>query len=374
MHYFDYAAACPIRPEIVERYPAYCRCYFVNPHASTIFAEECRRAILAAERRLLYCLAIPEESAQVLWCSGGTEALNLAILGLTETRKIRRIAFDPTAHPAMLEPLLKLQRQHTELVSLPVNHQGLLQPNTATAAFPCSLLCCCQVNNETGQVQDLLRLRQAFNQPCLFCIDAVQSLGKIHIPWQEAQLNLVALSARKIGGPASIGALIVRKGIKLTSQILGGGQQHALRSGTLDTVAIQLFADCAELACQNRVKEAERLRQLNQILRQGLQQLSQGKWPIFSNPDSVPDILCFAIPGCEGALVARFLAEQKNILVGTGSACSAESKKTSHVLAAMGVPPDLARCALRISFGYNSTQENLNALLKALPEVLQKFR
>ncbi len=372
MFYLDYAAACPIRLEIAEQYSSCCRRYFANPHGGTCFAEECRRVILDAERRLLGCLAIPEESARVIWCSGGTEALNLAIAGLAEFRKIDKIVYDSTAHPAMLEPLKKLGRNGTTLLSLSVDQQGILQPFGKENPPP-PFLCCCHVNNETGQIQPLSLLRKAAGAKCIFCIDAVQSFGRVSLPWEEVHIDLAVVSSRKIGGPASIGALICRKGLDLTAQILGGGQQYGLRSGTLDTVAIKLFVDSAELACLNRSKEAKRLLELNQYLRQHIEKLSNGQWPVFSSLKGVPDIFSFAIPGYEGALIARILAEKYQILIGTGSACSAESAQTSHVLKAMGVPDKIARCQLRISFGYATTKDNLDAFLEALPNALKEF-
>lgn len=372
MFYLDYAAACPVRPEIAEQYLSCCQRYFANPHGGTCFAEECRRVLLDAERRLLACLSISAESARVIWCSGGTEALNLAITGLAGLRKTDTVAYDPTSHPAMLDPLKKLGRQGTSLLAMPVDQQGLLQPFTdPLISFP--LLCCCHVNNETGQIQPLGQLRKAMNTKGILCVDAVQSFSKVPLPWEEAHIDLAAISSRKLGGPSSIGALICRRGIDLAPLILGGGQQYGQRSGTLDVVAIKLFADSTEMACRNRNKEAKRLLQLNQYLRQNIKKLSNGKWPIFSSANSVPDIFSFAIPGYEGALVARILAEKFQILIGTGSACSAESAQTSHVLKAMGIPKKIARCQLRISFGYATTQKDLDAFIEALPNALKEF-
>lgn len=373
IHYLDYAAGCPLRPVIAERYLSCQQRYFVNPHAGTCFAEDCRRVILAAERELLDCLNISSGAAFVIWCSGGTEALNLAISGLAGKRKIARVAYDPTAHPAMLEPLRGLSQPAVELLSLPVDQRGLLQAPAEGAGALFSLFCCCHVNNETGQIQPLINLRQAIGGNCLFCLDAAQSFGRIPLPWDEAGIDLAVLSSRKIGGPASVGALICRRGIDLSPMLLGGGQQHGLRSGTLDTAAIRMFADTALLVCESRAKEALRLRQLREYLQQGIDRLGNGKWPLFSSEDSVPDIFSFAIPGYEGALVARLLAERKQIQIGSGSACSAESKQSSHVLEAMGIKKDVARCQLRVSIGHATTKQDIKAFLEALPEVLKEF-
>jgi len=372
MHYLDYAASCPLRREIAEQYLSCSQRYVANPHGGTCFSEECRRVILDAERRLLGCLSISAESARVIWCSGGTEALNLAITGLAGVRKLDSVAYDPTSHPAMLVPLQNLGKQGTSLIAMSVDQRGLLQPSAAQlTTFP--LLCCCHVNNETGQMQNLGQLRNAMDAKGILCVDAVQSFSKVPLPWEEARIDLAAISSRKIGGPASIGALICRRGIDLAPLILGGGQQRGLRSGTLDVVAIKLFADSAEIACRNRDKEAKRILEFNLFLRESIEKLSNGKWSVFSDGFGIPDIFSFAIPGYEGALIARILAEKHQILIGTGSACSAESAQTSHVLEAMGVPDKIARCQLRISFGHATTKNDLDALIKALPNALKEF-
>ncbi|NMA21363.1 MAG: aminotransferase class V-fold PLP-dependent enzyme, partial [Lentisphaerae bacterium] len=365
-------ASCPLRREIAEQYLSCSQRYVANPHGGTCFSEECRRVVLDAERRLLGCLSISAESARVIWCSGGTEALNLAITGLAGVRKLDSVAYDPTSHPAMLVPLQNLGKQGTSLIAMSVDQRGLLQPS-ASQLTTSPLLCCCHVNNETGQMQPLGQLRNAMDAKGILCVDAVQSFSKVPLPWEEARIDLAAISSRKIGGPASIGALICRRGIDLAPLILGGGQQYGLRSGTLDVVAIKLFADSAEMACRNRDKEAKRILEFNLFLRESIEKLSNGKWPVFSDGSGIPDIFSFAIPGYEGALIARILAEKHQILIGTGSACSAESAQTSHVLEAMGVPDKIARCQLRISFGHATTKNDLDALIKALPNALNEF-
>lgn len=374
MRYLDYAGACPVRPEIAGEYPHLCQRYCANPHGLSKFGEFCRRAILDCERRLLSTLGIAEGEATVIWCSNATEALNLAITGFLTLHPCR-VLYDPTAHPAMLEPLKAAAGSATILSACRVTATGKLQAEPADWR-DCGLLCICQVNNETGVCQDLQALRQgganAGRQPVL-CVDAAQSYGKIAIPWKEAGIDLLALSARKLGGPAGMGALIIRRGLSLRGQVLGGGQQHKLRSGTVDTIGVQMFTAAAEVSCRNQAREFARLQQLNQFLRAAIAALPPGLCHLLSPADAIPHILCLAFPGREGAIVTRWLAERKDILVGSGSACSAESAEPSHVLQAMGCSAAEARSSLRISLGYASQQEDLEAFLAALPELVTEY-
>ncbi len=374
MKYLDYAAACPMRPEIAEKYTHYCQLYAANPHNLTKFGEFCRRAILTCERRLLATLNISEGEANVIWCGSATEALNLAIFGFLAEKRCR-VAYDPTAHPAMLKPLQAAVYSPEYLSPYQVSATGKLQARPDTLA-DCGLLCLCQVNNETGVCQSLQSLQPAnlarSKRPVL-CVDAAQSYGKIPIPWTEAGIDLLAISAHKIGGPAGIGALVVRKGLVLKGQILGGGQQHGLRSGSIDTVAVQMFTEAAEISCRNQTQEYIRLLQLNNYLRAAITRFPEDFCHLLSPPDALPQILCLAFPNREGAIVARWLAERYDILVGSGSACSAESKKPSSVLTAMGLTDSEARSSIRLSLGYATQQDDIAAFLAALPALATDY-
>ena len=360
-----------MRAELALRYAELCRRYPYNPHGVTLFSEESRRLILAAELDILQNLGIAEGNARILWCSGVTEALSIAIFSAVQACE-RPLYYDPAAHVAMLEPVSHCGLNAKDRVALGLATDGSLVYQVELASTN-ALLCVCHVNNETGVVHDLCALRSHFGSNNILCVDAAQSVGKLHIPWESARIDFLALSSRKLGGPASIGALLYRPGAVLRGAYYGGGQQAGLRPGTLDAVNIYLFAQAVKLACQARDTEFERIGKLNSCLRRGIAVLSADSWPIFSADNAVPHILYFAIPGYDAAIVARILAAEYGILVGTGSACSAESKKTSHVLKAMQVPDDVARSAIRISMGYASTLHDIEALINALPKVLQKL-
>lgn len=351
-------------PELAAEYPVLVPLYGLNPHGLTCYAEDVRRAILDAERRLLALCGTTPSEASVIWCASGTEAANIALRGFPWKRADAPLAIDLGAHPALRETA-------RALASHPI--QGFLVEDTGemTPPPPASsvLVALSQVNNETGVIWN--GERTSLPPDCAVLLDACQAFGKHPLRWPSADLML--LSSRKVGGPATGAALVYRKGLRLRPVITGGGQQGGVRAGTLDAVSILLFVRAAEMACSRQEKALARASALNHELRAAIDHLGHGRWPVFSPPDASPYICYFAIPGFEGAIIARTLAEQCGILIGTGSACSAESRRASALLKARGIPEDLARSALRVSFHAHTTPAELRAFLTALPEVLKGY-
>ncbi len=336
-----------------------------NPHGLTKYAEECRRVLRMAERTLLQLAGAEEKDTGVLWCANGTAAMNLALRCFPFPREDSLLAMDAGGHHALTETARSLSRPLYPFLldeggSLPPN----IPPHTALAAF--SL-----VNNETGLLWD--GNASLLPPGCPILLDACQAFGKHPLPWNISRVTMMVLSSRKVGGPATGAALLYRKSWKLKPWITGGGQQGGLLGGTVDVVNALLFTAAAQEACRHAQEVLPRITALNQRLREGLQTLGHGKWPLFSPPQASPYILYFAIPGYQGALVARLLAERHGILVGTGSACTAESGETSALLRAQGVPEDLARSALRVSFAQETTPDEVQAFLQALPQVLGDY-
>lgn len=363
--YLDHAAATPVRPDLLAEHAELCARFVANPHGTTRQSEVCRRAVAEAERRLLGALGIDWREAQVIWTSGGTEADNLACLGVLRRRPTTCLV-DAAAHAAMLEPC----RQAAICQEIPLDEAGALclaGPDWAAAG----LVAVCQVNNETGAAADLLALRAAMDagrSRALLAVDAIQALGKIPIPWRAARLDLVALSARKIGGPAGVGALVVRRGVELQPLLFGGGQQRGLRPGTVDVIGVTEFSLAAERVVAAQAEHTLRCRQLAERVRTVL----AGEVRFLSPDAGVPHILALSLPGYEGAVLMRLLAEL-DVVVGAGSACHAESPETSHVLRAMGCDEATARGQLRLSFGPDSTLAEVDRFVAALRDVRRNY-
>lgn len=362
--YFDHAAATPPLPEILAAHTELASRHIVNPHAGTCASEIAMQAICQAEQRLLNLLGIPRHDAKVIWTSGGTEANNLAIRGfLTENPGIA-CAIEISAHDSQLAPCPNHQP-----LSVRANGQIALA-QLAELAGDKLIAGICHVNNETGVVQDLTSIRAALPKAIL-AVDAAQSFTKLPIPWHEAQIDLLTLCGRKFGGPAGMAALILRKGLSLHPILAGGGQQQGLRPGTLDTVGILEFVLAAEISRQRLEEMRNRFATLNQQLRQGLIGLPR-QATLISPETAAPHILAFSIPGLEGAILARALAE-RGVVIGTGSACSAETGQPSHVARAMGFDLKAVRGMLRVSIGPDSTAEGVDRLLRELATVIKNY-
>lgn len=371
-HYFDYAAACPVRPEIAALYPEYCRKFAANPHATTCFSHECRRAIEESAANLLAFLNIPERDAEVIWCSGATEALNLAICGC-HPRTSPKMYFDPTAHPAMLEAARRrAAATGTALDFLPVNSDGSYAKPNILESLPGPLIGLCHVNNETGVIHRPEEFPLAPPESTI-CLDASQSLGRIDIPWKHPRISFIAASARKIGGPPGLGMLIKRRTTALSPLLVGGSQQNGLRAGTLDTVAIALLTPTLALLKAERERENQRLIRLNEYLRQEITNATNGHCRFVSPDNGVPAILSVALPGYDAGVLVRIMAADYGFQVSSGSACQAESPAPSHVLTAMGFCEPEARSVLRLSLGYASTESGITALAASLALALKNY-
>ncbi len=377
--YLDHAALTPPLPELSEARKRHPRAGELNPHAGNRFSEELLRAIKNGERELLERLGSSEFEAEVIWTSGGTEANNLAVLGTLRTASAPLSLIESTAHKALLEPA----QGHAaagggRCIEVPAGRNGHLQWSRidSAAAGKAYLAGVCQVNNETGAVQDLKQLRTWLDQAApdaLLMVDALQSFAKIEIPWQPAAIDLLSIGGRKIGGPPQVGALIIRRGTPLRPLLYGGGQQKGLRPGTLDAAGILGFLEAARLVDGEKNAHWQHVQELNDQLRQRLKNSWEGPEPVFISPsDASPYILSLAFPGYEGAILVRALA-RKNIIAGSGSACSSESEGASHVLQAMGFDEKTARGLLRVSFSHQTTIKAVDAFLDALQQVIKEY-
>ncbi|MBN2451722.1 MAG: aminotransferase class V-fold PLP-dependent enzyme [Lentisphaeria bacterium] len=377
--YLDYAGAHPILSEVLDIHASLSREYVANPHGTSRFSQRGRDAVGRAERDLAACLGIAEGEAQVVWTAGGTEADNLMALGiLRRTRDGAAVLVDAGAHPALLEPCRRhAAREGGEVVEIPLDRQGRLALGAVApaAASRACLVAVSQVNNETGAVHDLVTLRTWMRQHApraLLAVDAMQAFGRIEVPWHAAAIDLLALAGCKFGGPAATGALLLRPGIVLEPLHYGGPQQRGLRAGSLDVVGIVEMTLAASISRAQRETEWRRLQALNQDLRAEFAGWRAPGIEVLSPAAAVPHILSVALPGYQGAVIMRLLAE-RNVLVATGSACRAESGAPSTVLRAMGIPETAARGALRISLGRGTTPDHIEIFLKELRSAVAAY-
>lgn len=354
---FDTAAAGRPFPKLAEWYAELLPKYGVNPHGGTCYAEVCRRAVIDAERRLLSLLGISEGSADVIWTSGVTEALNLAATAF----RGKDVLVDPGAHEALSMPL-----SNERCRPFAIGRDGALHAECSSGNAALS-----HVNNETGVEQDLARIRRGTGGGLLL-VDAAQSFCRCRIPWNEAEIDMLALSSRKIGGPSSVGALVCRRGrVALRPLIVGGGQQHGLRSGTVDVCGIEMFVRTAEHRFAAMAEQLSRTKALNAAFRECLGTFHRRHELVCGDGDR--HIHMMHLPGYEGAVVSRILADEYGVIIASSSACSAEHGGGSKTMRALGYSSQAAKEAIRISLDTENTEDEIHTLFAALESALANF-
>lgn len=363
--YFDSAAAARPHPELLRWYEELLPFAFVNPHGGTCYAERARRILLDAERRLLALLGIRETEAFVIWTSGVTEALNLAVSAAHGIAVL-----DPGAHAALKEPLIR--RMCSSMYSFTMDADGYIHPPECSQ---CDFAAFSLVNNEIGVVQKP-ELISCWLHGCtgrkIVLADGAQAFCKFPIAW-ESCIDMLALSSRKIGGPAGVGALVVRKGrAELAAQILGGGQQGGLRSGTCDVCGVECFVRTAESTMKRMAKADAHIADLRSCFWKFCKEYG-AEWPGKAVGNG-RHILMIALPErYEGAVVSRILAENYGIVISSASACSAEHGGSSTAMLAMGYSPMASRASIRISFDEQNTVDDVRMLVDSLHKTLTNY-
>ncbi len=382
--YLDHAATTPLLPAAIA---AMTEELAQLGNASSLHTAGRRARRVVEESRELIAETYGARPSEVVFTSGGTEADNLAVKGLywarsTADPRRRRVLAAAVEHHAVLDSVRWLaEQQGAQADWLPVDHTGLLSPDTLAGAIerdPASvaMISVMWANNEVGTVQpiaDLAALAAEYQVP--FHSDAVQAAGQLPVSLTETGATALTITAHKIGGPVGIGALLLARGEQAVPVLHGGGQERDVRSGTLDVPAIRAFAVAIEVAAQRRADEAKRLAALRDDL------IAQVQAAV---PDAVlnglpaghgrlPGNAHFSFPGCEGDALLMLL-DARGIACSTGSACTAGVAQPSHVLLAMGADRARARGSLRFSLGHCSEQSDVDALGAVIGEVVERAR
>jgi cysteine desulfurase len=369
--YLDHAATTPVRPEVLEAMLPFFGPRFGNPSSTHRWGREARVALDDARASVAACLgARPDE---ILFTSGGTESDNLAILGAWETvaahTNRRLILTTPIEHKAVLAAA-EAARDGNGAVHRSLPADEILSALNADVAL-CSVM---WVNNELGTIHPIPELAHLANaHGVLFHSDAVQAFGKLPIDAKKDPFDLLSISGHKIGAPKGIGALYVRRGTHLSPRALGGAQERGLRGGTENVAFAVGFARAAELAIAKREVESARLRALRETLEREL--LSRITDAVVNGTDAprASHITNLSFPGADrqALLMALDLA---GIACSSGSACQSGSAAPSHVLMALGLTPELATSAIRLSLGSLTTPEDIAHVVEVFPGIVAKSR
>lgn len=357
--YLDHNATTPLRPQARK---AMLEALDAGGNPSSIHAQgRAARALVESARKTI-ADALGVLPAMVIFTGVGTEANNFAIKGAP----VERIIISATEHSCVLEAA-KATGKPLEII--PVTAEGIidlaaLEKSLGTGKGR-ALVCLMLANNETGTIQPVGQAASlAAEHGALIHTDAVQALGKIPVNFGLLGVDMMTLSAHKVGGPQGVGALIVRDGVVLEKYIHGGGQELGRRGGTENVAGIAGFAAAVQAAIDEMPEKQTEISRLRDLFESQLQQVSPDV-VIFSNQvERLPNTSYIALKGMN-ALTTLINLDLDNIAVSTGSACSSGKVTGSRVLAEMGVPDDLRSCALRISFGWNSTSEDVSKFIKS---------
>jgi cysteine desulfurase len=375
--YLDYGATSPVRPEVMEAMLPFFGVEFGNSGSIHDFGQRSREAIERAREQIMAAIgaASPRE---IIFTGSGTESNNLAIIGAARKWKHRgnHIITTPIEHPSVLEACRFLEREGFEITLLPVDETGLVSPEDVKAALTdrTILVSVMAANNEVGTIQPIREIAGMLkNTQVLFHTDAVQYFGKVPLDVKELGVDLLSIGSHKISGPKGAGALYIRKGIRIEPIMHGGGQERGLRPSTLNTPAIVGFGAAAFLAAREAEEEQKRLTRLRDLCWERIRD-EIGEVKLNGHPTRrLPGNLNLSFHRVEGQAILLEL-NRKKIYVSSGSACSAGKHAASHVLMAMGKDAETAYQSLRVTFGRETTEEDVNQFITELKEVMGYLR
>lgn len=372
--YFDHNASTPIDVRVLAGMQPFLEQQFGNASSRHEYGRAARRAIDEARQRVAH--AVGAHPTEIVFTSGGSEANNLFIKGAAANSPTGTLAISALEHPCVREPAKQLAGAGWKLQILDVDSNGLTQ-RVASTNWPDSpsIVSVMLANNETGAVQDIVRIAQMARQHgALMHTDAVQGLGKLPIDFRALNavgVSAMTLSAHKIGGPKGAGALVIDKRVDLQPQIAGGGHERGLRSGTENVAALVGFGLAAEYVVGELAERRARFIRLREDVESGLANLGA---VIFSRKiERLPNTSYFAFDDIDGeTLVAKL--DRAGFAVASGAACSSANPEPSAVLLAMNIPAPLARGAVRVSFGAGNSPAQVADFLLALTSTLAELR
>ncbi len=371
--YLDNNATTPLDERVLESMLPWLHNRRGNPSSVHAPGRAARAAIGTAREQVADLVGT--HPGQVVFTSGGTESNNLALKGIAGTTAPAHLLVSAIEHASVLGPARALRARGWRLGLVPVDEAGRVTPqNVRTALHPDTrLVSVMWANNETGVVQDVPAIAVVAREAgALLHTDAVQAAGKLPLDFLASGAHLMSVSAHKLYGPAGIGALIVDPAVELEPLLHGGGQERGRRGGTENVAAIVGFGTAAELARRTLAARSAHLRELRDALETAVRKLP-GVRVLAADADRLPNTSQLLVPGIEGETLLMNL-DREGVAVSSGSACASGKSEPSHVLLAMGVDPDLARCAIRVSLGVDNTHADVARLVEALAGQLAMLR
>ncbi|MDE8652887.1 cysteine desulfurase NifS [Novosphingobium album (ex Liu et al. 2023)] len=375
--YLDNNATTRTDPEVVAAMLPFFTEQFGNASSMHAFGAEVGGA-MATARKQLQALLGAEFDHEIVYTSGGTEADNMAILSALETQGDRdEVVTSAVEHPAVLSLVAHLEKTGRAKVHvIGVDAKGRLDIEAYRKALgpKTAIVSIMWANNETGTIFPVEQLAALAHQAgALFHTDAVQAVGKIPIDLKTSEIDMLSLSGHKLHGPKGVGALFVRKGVRLRPLVRGGHQERGRRAGTENVPAIIGLGRAAELALAHMADEQTRVAALRDRLEQGLLQRIGNSF-VTGDPDNrLPNTANVAFEYIEGEAIL-LLMNREGIAASSGSACTSGSLEPSHVLRAMNVPYTAAHGAIRFSFSRENSEIDVDRVLEAMPPIIERLR
>ena len=381
MPYLDHASTTPLRPEALEAMLPYLRGEWGNPSSLHGAGRRVRVAVEQARGQVADVLEC--EPAEVVFTSGGTEADNAALRGVLTGAALRStgrpgLVTSAVEHHAVLDTARALEAEGHPVTVLEVGADGRVSPDSVLEAVTdqTGLVSLMWVNNETGALNPVREIAAA-SGPALIHTDAVQAAGLLPLAVDDLEVDLLSLSAHKVGGPKGVGALFVRSGTPFSSIQTGGAQERGRRGGTENVAGIVGFATALSLAEAGRVLEADRLRALRDDLRGRLVSTFGDQLVVNTPQQSAPHILNASFrPGASGPIDGEMLLtalDLEGVHASAGSACTSGALEPSHVILALGLERDTAGATVRLSLGRDTVAADLEAAVEALTHIMRRI-
>lgn len=375
MVYLDNNATTPVDPAAVEKMAQFLKEHFGNPSSLYPIGRQVKEMI--TEARKTVAKAMGASRTEIIFTGSGTEADNFAIRGVLDSAPEKNeFITSAIEHPAVIQTANFLEKKGIKVTYVPVDKYGTVDLQFLKDAITpqTALISIMLANNEIGTIQPVEEISHiAKEKGILVHTDAVQAFGKMAVDVNRLGVDLLSISAHKIHGPKGVGALFIRKGTNLWPLIYGGHQEREMRAGTENTAGIIGLGEAVRVIKERGDKDKKRIEKLAEILKKGIEDTIPKVKFNGHEKNRIKGTLNFAFLGLEAEAILLALAT-KEIYVSTGSACSEGAEDVSHVLDAIGLKPEVARSCIRLSLGRFNTEDDIDLVLKELPEIVGKLR
>lgn len=374
--YVDHAATTYVKPEVFEEMKPYFTDLFGNPSSIYSLGRESRKAVENARSQIAYCLGA--HPTEIYFTGSGTEADNWAIKGVAyaNRKKGKHLITSAIEHHAVLHAFDYLKKEGFDVTYLPVDERGFVNPKDLAEAIrpDTTLVSIMFANNEIGTIQPIKELAAiAKEKGVVFHTDAVQAMGNIDVKVNDLGVDLLSMSAHKFYGPKGVGALYIRKGVRVDNFIHGGAQERNKRAGTENVAGVVGMAAALKLAYENLDEYNSHLRKLSDRLIDSVMERIPHVCLNGDREKRLPGNVNLSFQFIEGESLLLML-DMKGIQASSGSACTSGSLDPSHVLLAIGLPHEIAHGSLRITFGEKNTEQDVDYIVDNLVEIVGKLR